>query len=234
MDGDSIIYAEFDKNWYKIWNTIVCEITSWFFRFACFFIRKIDQLTNRAIIFFQFCFAHLKKTYSPVCQPVLSNKTSKSKNPGLYFTNNGVLSQYIIHLSNVKKTWNANTRITNRDLTSVHLLFIALLLLNLKRKIKKIIQSAKIKVSTMNPRSQTFNVLVAAGLAFLFLFVFYVFFNSSEGSSSPLTLRSLMPTAVPEEKGECPPKMICRTKSLNELLGILKSSLFKSNKILRQ
>ena len=26
MDGDLIIYAEFDKNWYKIWYTIVCEI----------------------------------------------------------------------------------------------------------------------------------------------------------------------------------------------------------------
>ncbi len=29
-----------------------------------------------------------------VCRPVSSNKTSKSKRPGLYFTNNGVLSQF--------------------------------------------------------------------------------------------------------------------------------------------
>jgi hypothetical protein len=43
MDGDLIIYAEFDKTWYKRWYTIVWEITSRNFGFACFFIRKLDR-----------------------------------------------------------------------------------------------------------------------------------------------------------------------------------------------
>jgi hypothetical protein len=43
MDGDLIIYAEFDKNWYKIWYTIVCEITSRFFEFACFLLGNLTS-----------------------------------------------------------------------------------------------------------------------------------------------------------------------------------------------
>jgi hypothetical protein len=66
------------------------------FWICLFFIRKLDRFTNRAISFFSVSLrSPQKKTYSPVCRPVSSNKTSKSKSPGLYFTNNGVFSHYL-------------------------------------------------------------------------------------------------------------------------------------------
>ncbi len=61
MDGNLNIYVEFDKNWYKIWYTIVCEITSPFFWICLFFIRKLNQLTNRTTFFLRFTLLTLKK-----------------------------------------------------------------------------------------------------------------------------------------------------------------------------
>jgi hypothetical protein len=44
MDGAFIINAEFDKTWYKRWYTIVWEITSQSFGFACFLFENLTSL----------------------------------------------------------------------------------------------------------------------------------------------------------------------------------------------
>ena len=44
IDGDLIFYAEFDKTWYKRWYTIVWEITSRNFGFACFLLGNLTGL----------------------------------------------------------------------------------------------------------------------------------------------------------------------------------------------
>ena len=102
--GTWIVYAEFDKTWYKIWYTIVCEITSRTFGISWFI--TLDQLTNRAISFSSLS-ASLRsprqKTYSPVCQPVSPNKLANFKSPGLYFTNEGVLSHWQISTIHIFK-----------------------------------------------------------------------------------------------------------------------------------
>ncbi len=43
IDGDLIIYAEFDKTRYKRWYTIVWEITSRNFGFACFLLGNLTS-----------------------------------------------------------------------------------------------------------------------------------------------------------------------------------------------
>ncbi len=66
------------------------------FGFDCFLLGNLTGSQTGLKGFLGFAVLTSKKTYSPVCRPVSSNKTSKSKSPGLYFTNNGILSHYLV------------------------------------------------------------------------------------------------------------------------------------------
>ncbi len=103
IDRDLIFYAEFEKKWYKRWYAIVSEITSRNTRFAWIIICS-QPVHKRVNNFFEWTRAlgfaslrlelvwHSKKIIHSFVNRSRTNKSSKSGIPGLYFTNNGVLS----------------------------------------------------------------------------------------------------------------------------------------------